>query len=77
LSAWLVRLLIEKEITMFRKKEKHKCDYKVLGSKNERMTSKAGHERDYTHVMFQCECGDWYMSEIIGKWTEEEVKRLK
>ena len=62
---------------MFKRKKKHEHEYRVLGSKNEKMTSESGLVRDYTHIMFQCECGDWCMEEIIGDWTEEEIKRLK
>ena len=55
----------------FKKKEKHDHDYKVLASHNETIK-----ERAYTHILFQCSCGDWYVDTSVGTWSKEDLSKL-
>ena len=53
-------------------KHEHEHDYKMVASQNEIIT-----ERKWTHILWQCECGEWYVDTIPGSWTTDEIKLLK
>jgi len=54
----------------FKKKCKH--NYKALATHNETIK-----ERVWTHILFQCICGEWFVDTIPGSWTKEEIKSIK
>jgi len=51
--------------------DKHKHDYKVLASHTETIK-----ERLWTHILFSCDCGAWYVDTIPGEFTKEELLLL-
>ena len=54
----------------FKKKCKH--NYKALATHNETIK-----DRVWTHILFQCICGEWFVDTIPGSWTKEEIKSIK
>jgi hypothetical protein len=61
---------------MFWRKDKHECDYKVLGVKSETVTLTDKSTREYSYILFKCACGDWYTDTINGKWSYDELSKL-
>ncbi len=56
---------------MFRR-NRHKHSFKVLVSHTETIK-----DRIWTHILFQWDCGEWYVDTIPGAFTKEELLLLK
>jgi len=54
---------------MFKKKCEH--DYKVLASYVETIK-----DRVWTHILFRCGCGNWYVDTVPGAFTKDEILSL-
>lgn len=69
----------------FKKEEKavevasHSCDYNIVASHNEKLYtySDSQHSHWETHLLYRCDCGEWYRSNIDGKWTKADIKKLE
>jgi hypothetical protein len=78
---WFVGLMEGKSIygeetsmffSIFKRKPRHDHNWKALASCNEIIT-----DQHWTHILFQCDCGEWYVDTVRGAWTPEDVGKLK